>query len=237
MSKHYHILVVDDDVEIRDLLAQLLTSHRFKVSVAANGVEMFEILEKNTVDLALLDIMLDNDNGLELCKKIRKHSAIPIIMISALGNPIQRVSGLEIGADDYIAKPFYSEEVIARIKSVLRRNEDKLTKSNVTNSVKSFAGWKFNINTLQLFSPDNVEVCLSSGELALLEALLACPNKVISRDQLLSYLHGEHESKVFDRSIDVQISRLRKCIEINSRSPTIIETVRGKGYIFKADVK
>ncbi len=240
MNESTHILVVDDDAEIRELLRGLLEKHQYTVSVAANGTEMFDALKDNTINLILLDVMMPGEDGLVLCKKLRETSNIPVIMVTAMGDAVDCVLGLEIGADDYVGKPFHSRELIARIKAILRRREEKATQSPISilqsNCELKFAGWRLNKNTRQLLSPDEVEVSLSNSEYNLLLTFLENPNQVLSRDQLLDNMHSNYDIQHFDRSIDVQVSRLRQRIEENPKHPDFIKTVRGGGYLFSTDV-
>lgn len=239
MAHKAHILIIDDDTEFRKLLSDLLNTHGFAVTETSDGSNIQSIIQQEKTDLILLDIMLDGDDGLMVCRKLREKSSIPIIMITAMGEAIDRVVGLELGADDYIAKPFYPREVIARIKAVLRRERDSLKINHVTeDDVKMcFNGWTLLLKQRRLFSPDNVEVSLSTGEYVLLEIFIKHPNRPLNRDQLLDYMHREHITDIYDRSIDVQVSRLRKRIEINTKKPKLIKTVRGNGYMFSAAIQ
>lgn len=239
MTHKAHILIIDDDAEFRKLLSDLLNKHGFFVIETDDSSTIPTILQQTKINLILLDIMLDGDDGLTICRKLREKSSIPIIMITAMGEAIDRVVGLELGADDYITKPFYPREVVARIKAVLRReNNSLITNDANTFDVKIyFDGWTLLLKQRRLFSPDNVEVSLSAGEYILLEIFLEYPNRSLSRDQLLDYMHHEHVTEIYDRSIDVQVSRLRKRIEINPRNPKLIKTVRGNGYMFCATIE
>lgn len=230
------ILIVDDDQEIRYLLRELLEKHHFAAFEAENGTQAFHIFSTEKPDLILLDIMLDGEDGLTICRELREKSSVPIIMISAMDDAADRVVGLEFGADDYIAKPFYPREVLARIKSVLRRSQSAAIKTNREDPKINFSGWTLLPKQRRLFSPENVEVMLSTGEYILLEVFLKNPNCVLTRDQLLDYMHGA-QFEIFDRSIDVQISRLRKRIEVNPRNPQLIKTVRSGGYLFASEVQ
>ncbi len=228
------ILIVDDDKKICELLTELLQKYNFNTITAHNSQQLFSAYQKHAVDLVLLDIMLGNEDGLTLCQNFRKISNKPIIMISAAGEPADRVIGIELGADDYIAKPFYPREVIVRIKAQLRRSvKTALSKQG---SELHFSDWRLHLGTQQLFSSNNIEICLSRTELALLKAFLLNAHHVMSREQLLQAIHDDHACEVFDRSIDVQISRLRKRIEVNPQQPQLIKTIRGSGYQFCADV-
>lgn len=237
MMINQKILIVDDDSEIRHLLRDFLEKHAFQIYEAENNVEVFDILKAETIDLILLDIMLDGEDGLVICRKIRETMNVPVIMITALGDAADRVIGLEYGADDYIVKPFYPREVVARIKSVLRRSQShEMIKPSQDEIKIYFSGWTLLSQQRRLFSPDNIEIPLSAREYILLEFFLKNPNRILTRDQLLNYMHGE-QLEIFDRSIDVQVSRLRKRIEINSRQPQLIKTVRSGGYLFASEVQ
>jgi two-component system OmpR family response regulator len=235
MNPVYSILIVDDDIEIRYLLKNLLEKNGYSALECANGVDALGILGKVKVDLILLDIMMEGNDGMTLCKKIREKSYLPIIMISALSEPVDKVLALELGADDYITKPFYSREVLSRIKTILRRCVSN--KSPEKSSFIKFEGWTLFPDNRVLLNPSGVQISLSVGEYVLLERLLDCANRIVSRDQLLSYIHSYAEHEVFDRSIDVQICRLRKRLEVNPKNPTMIKTVRNFGYIFEADIE
>jgi len=240
MNERTHILVVDDDGEIRELICTLLEKFQYLVSLAANGSEMFNCLKSKTIDLVLLDVMMPGEDGLELCKKLRESSQLPVIMVTAMGDAVDTVLGLEVGADDYVSKPFNSRELIARIKAVLRRRQENPSAQPINLSQKiiemQFAGWCLNKNSRQLLSPDEIEVSLSNSEFNLLLTFLAHPNQVLSRDQLLDSMHSNYEAQHFDRSIDVQVSRLRQRIEQNPKHPELIKTVRGGGYMLATDV-
>jgi two-component system, OmpR family, response regulator len=230
------ILIVDDDSEIRHLSRDLLEKNHFRVHEAENSEQIFHSLQTKAIDLILLDVMLDGEDGFVICRKLREISTVPIIMVTALGEAADRVIGLEYGADDYIVKPFYPREMIARIRSVLRRSHLSANSTSKTETKICFAGWTLLPAQRRLFSPDNVEVSLSAREYALLEFFLKNANRILTRDQLLNDLHGD-QLDIFDRTIDVQVSRLRKRIEINPRQPQLIKTVRSGGYLFTADVQ
>lgn len=243
MEKTYNLLVCDDDVEIRNLLMQLLQKYNYNVFTARNGEEMFTIFNNETIDLIILDVMLPGDDGLTLCRKLRTESELPIIMLTAAGEDTDRIIGLEIGADDYIAKPFNPRELIARIKAVLRRSGDidaqvmpNAARNQTDHRCLEFEGWRLEMATRQLISPDDVEITISTGEYILLSAFLERPQQVLSRDQLLDITQNRPAGP-FDRSIDVQVSRLRQKIEADPKKPVLIKTVRGGGYLFTAKVK
>ena len=237
--KQPHILIVDDDAEIRDLLGQYLQKNAYDVTLAANGKEMFDALAKNSFNLIILDIMMPGEDGHTLCRKLRQDSEVPVIMLTAIGEESDRIIGLELGADDYMSKPFNPRELLARVKAVLRRVVSKKVapeKSSETGGYYQFAGWRLDLNTRTLVSQDQTEVILTSGEYDLLIAFLENPGKVLSRDRLLD-LTKSRTSNPFDRSIDIQISRLRQKIESDSKQPKLIKTVRGGGYIMSVDVE
>ena len=232
-----HILVVDDHREIRELVSRVLTKEGFRVSLAADGKAMRKALLDGRVDLVLLDLMLPGEDGLSLCRSLRAELAVPIIMLTAKGEEVDRVIGLEMGADDYLPKPFGSRELIARIKAVLRRAQmEPVTAERRSASLYRFDRWALNIESRELLRDDGVVVPLSSGEYDLLVAFVKRPERVLSRDQLLDLARGR-AAGVFDRSIDTQISRLRKKIEQDPGDPKIIKTVWGGGYVFASAVK
>ncbi len=234
MAESPHILVVDDDREIRDLLARFLGDHGHRVTTAADGREMRRVLSEWGIDLVVLDLMLPGEDGLELCRNLRAESDIPVIMLTAMGEETDRIVGLEMGADDYLPKPFSPRELLARIKAVLRRAEGR---SGVeAASVLCFAGWSLDVDSRELTSPDGVVVPLSGGEFDLLRAFVTHPKRVLSRDQLLDLARGR-EAQPFDRSIDVQVSRLRRKIEADPKEPALIKTVRSGGYMFTPAVE
>jgi two-component system OmpR family response regulator len=230
-----HVLVVDDDSEIRDLLGQFLRKQGFRVTGARDGNEMRKVIGNGKVDLVVLDLMLPGDDGLKLCRDLRSQSNMPIIMLTAAGDETDRVVGLEMGADDYIPKPFSARELLARIKAVLRRvSTNGASKLGGTKIVK-FADWRLDLVRRELQSPEGTVVDLSAGEYDLLLAFLEHPQRVLSRDQLLDYARSRVAAP-FDRSIDVQVSRLRRKIESEAH-PSLIKTVRGAGYVFTVPVE
>jgi two-component system OmpR family response regulator len=232
-----HILIVDDDREIRDLLARFLDKHGLRVTAAADGREMHRVLDGSRIDLIVLDLMLPGEDGLTLCRNLRARSAIPIIMLTAMGEETDRIVGLEMGADDYLAKPFNPRELLARIKAVLRRAEQAPAGGPVEGgAVLEFAGWALDLDRRELQRPDGVMVPLSSGEFELLATFATHPGRVLSRDQLLDLARGR-EAQPFDRSIDVQVSRLRRKIEADPQEPALIKTVRNGGYTFTPSVR
>ena len=237
MSERPHLLIVDDDREIRGLLAQYLEKHEFRTTAVADGKEMRRVLERSHVDLLVLDLMLPGEDGLQLCRDLRGRSNIPVIMLTARGEETDRIVGLEMGADDYLAKPFSPRELLARIKSVLRRAR-ALPENLEPVAVRSFhfAGWTLDAETRDLTSSEGVVVPLSGSEFKLLRAFLTHPNCVLTRDQLIELIIAR-EAGPFDRAIDVQVSRLRQRLRDDAREPRIIKTVRGEGYVFAAHVE
>jgi two-component system OmpR family response regulator len=233
MESTPHILIVDDHREVRDLVARALTKEGFRVSQAAEGRTMRKLLADSRVDLILLDLMLPGEDGLSLCRGIRAQSDIPNIMLTAKGEEVDRVIGLEMGADDYLAKPFGSRELVARIKAVLRRSRDRLPPVGAPDTVTNyrFDRWILDTGSRTLLSGDGVTVPLSTGEYDLLLVFAERPQRVLTRDQLLDLTRGRNAT-AFDRSIDTQVSRLRRKIERDPTSPELIKTVWGGGYVF-----
>ncbi len=230
-----HILVVDDDREIRDLLARFLKGHGLRVTTAADGRDMRKALAEWRIDLVVLDLMLPGEDGLTLCRRLRADSDLPVIMLTAMGEETDRIVGLEMGADDYLPKPFNPRELLARIKAVLRRAEPAPA-AGAPGQVLRFAGWELDMDLRELRSADGVMVPLSGGEFELLSAFASHPQRVLSRDQLLDLARGR-EAQPFDRSIDVQVSRLRRKIESDPKEPTLIKTIRNGGYLFTPHVE
>ncbi len=228
--KQNHILVVDDDSEICTLLDEYLTLHGHQVSTANNGQQMYKVLGQHAIDLIILDVMLPGDDGLVLCQQLVKSRQTPILMLSAQGESTDRIIGLEVGADDYLAKPFNPRELLARIKSLLRRQNKAQS-----NAYWQFNGWRVDRTKRALINPEGVIVALTQGEYALLTAFLEHPHHVLTRNQLLELTRGR-EAGPFDRTIDVQIGRVRKKIETDPKNPTLIKTVRGGGYQFCCEV-
>lgn len=230
-----HIVVVDDDVQIRQLAAKLLREHGYRVTTAADGRGMWSVLDAGMIDLVLLDIMLPGGNGLDLCREIRGKSAVPIIMLTALGSDTDRVVGLEIGADDYLVKPFNPRELLARINAVLRRSRGSTDTAKGTSHILQFEGWSLDTRRRELADPSGVIVDLSTGEYDLLLTFLESPQRVLTRDQLMD--SAKHRTATgFDRAIDIQVSRLRKKLEAGPPGQMMIKTIRGTGYMFVHDV-
>ena len=227
-----HVLVVDDDGQIRQLVAKFLRENGHRVTTARDGLDMRRALSTAAIDLIVLDVMLPGGNGFDLCRELRKTSDIPIIMLTARGTDTDRIVGLEIGADDYLAKPFNPRELLARVNAVLRRarSASGLSSKNAGHRL-SFEGWMLDTQRRELTNPEGVVVELSTGEYDLLLSFLEAPQRVLSRDQLMD--GAKHRVPTgFDRAIDVQVSRLRRKIEANEESQAMIKTVRGTGYMF-----
>jgi len=236
MTAGPHILIVDDHREIRDLVSRALAKEGFRVSTAGDGKAMRKVLADARIDLILLDLMLPDEDGLSLCRSLRADSDIPIIMLTAKGDEVDRVIGLEMGADDYLPKPFGSRELVARIRAVLRRNRAREPAANQDKPKRyRFERWEFDVDRRELLGEDGVAVPLSTGEFDLLLALVEHPQRTLSRDQLLD-LARHRAANTFDRSMDTQVSRLRKKIEHDPSDPKLIKTVWGGGYIFTPDV-
>jgi len=232
-----HLLVVDDHHEIRELVERFMVQHGFRVTAVRDGKEMRAALGARRIDLIVLDLMLPGDDGLTLCREIRGRSNTPIIMLTALGEEIDRIVGLEMGADDYLPKPFNPRELLARVKAVLRRTAALPPAAHPSRGdVVGFAGWRFDLRRRELAGADGVMVPLSTGEFLLLETFVHHPQHVLTRDQLLDFTHGR-DAEPFDRSVDTQVSRLRRKIEVDPKEPKIIKTVWGGGYVFAAPVE
>jgi two-component system OmpR family response regulator len=237
MESMPHLLLVDDDQDILSLLTTFFRKHGHEVTVAEGGKAMFAALEKYLIDLVILDVMLQQEDGFSLCRQLRSISSTPVIMLTAVADHIDRVVGLEVGADDYLTKPFDQRELLARVKAVLRRTGLAATtaKPGNTRPMMCFAGWTLDVVGRELRSPNNGLVLLSGGEFDLLLALVEHPRRVLSREQLIDFARGSTHV-AFDRSIDVQVSRLRNKLEQDPKNPSIIRTVRNAGYIFLPEV-
>ncbi len=237
MAPQDHILVVDDDAEIRTLLEAYLEKQGYRVTTAADGRTLRAALDTARPDLIVLDVMMPGEDGLTLCRDLRTRSNLPIIMLTALGDETDRIVGLEMGADDYLAKPFSPRELLARIKSVLRRAR-ALPGNLEPEAVRTFrfAGWSLDATTRNLTAPDGIVIPLSGTEFKLLRIFLAHPDRVLSRDQLVALMIAR-EAGPFDRAIDVQVSRLRQRLRDQAREPRLIKTVRNEGYVLAAAVE
>ncbi|NKB57181.1 MAG: response regulator [Alphaproteobacteria bacterium] len=236
MTSTPHILIVDDHAEIRDLLAKYLAKHEIRVTVADGGRALRETLRTSAIDLIVLDVMMPGEDGLSLCRHLRETTNIPVILLTAMAEETDRVVGLEIGADDYLTKPFNPRELLARIRAVLRR-ANSLPKQRVeaTADRYAFGEWRLDTAQREIIGNDNIAIPLSTAEFHLLLAFVEHPKIVLSRDRLLDLTRGK-AANVFDRSIDNQVSRLRKKVEPDPKNPTVIKTVWGGGYLFAADV-
>jgi two-component system OmpR family response regulator len=232
-----HILVVDDDQEIRSLLADYLETNGYRTVTAHDGPSMNTALAGNPVELIVLDLNLPGEDGLTLCRNLRARSAMPVIMLTARSEPLDRILGLEMGADDYLPKPFEPRELLARIRSVLRRSQAAPggAAGGVIPRLLHFASWTLDLTARHLIDPDGLAIMLSGAELRMLKVFLEHPNRVLNRDQLLNLTHGR-DADPFDRSIDIQISRLRQKLNEDARSPQIIKTVRNGGYVLAVTV-
>ncbi len=231
-----HILIVDDDAEIRSLLTQYLVKNGLRVTAVADGRAMWSALDAGRIDLIVLDLMLPGDDGLTLCRNLRAKSEMPVIMLTARGEETDRIVGLEMGADDYLAKPFSARELLARIKAILRRARSLPENLRPEDARRlRFAGWVLDTAHRHLLSASGVVRPLSGAEYRLLRIFLAHPNRVLNRDQLIDLTRGK-EADPLDRSIDVQVSRLRHRLGDDPREPALIRTVRGEGYVLAADV-
>ncbi|MEO8630468.1 MAG: response regulator [Betaproteobacteria bacterium] len=236
MSISPHILIVDDDADVRQLVTDYLGDFDLRVTGASDGAAMRSTLAHNVVDLILLDIKLPSEDGMTIARELRVKSSIPIIMLTSRKDDVDRIMGLEVGADDYLTKPFNPRELVARIRTVLRRTQSQPAQAS-PGSVRAyrFADWELNLRTRRLTSQTGEPVELTHTEFALLVAFLNAPQRILSREQLLELIRGD-DGEVFDRSIDVQILRLRRKVESNSSRPELIKTERGLGYLFNAKV-
>jgi DNA-binding response OmpR family regulator len=233
-----HVLAVDDDPSIRDLVADYLRGNDLRVTTAATGKELAEVMGRETIDLVILDVRLKGEDGMQIARRLREESSIPILMLTGLAEEADRVMGLELGADDYLTKPFSPRELLARVRALLRRAKAQATVADEISKVRAyrFGQWELNIGLRKLRSPQGTLVELTKGEFSLLAAFLSAPQRVLTRDQLLD-LSRLHNAEVYDRSIDVQILRLRRKIEEDPSHPRFITTERGSGYLFAAPVE
>jgi Response regulators consisting of a CheY-like receiver domain and a winged-helix DNA-binding domain len=237
MTKLPHILVVEDDREISALVARYLRSNDCRVTVAGNGRDVDRVMNGSRIDLIVLDLMLPGEDGLSLCKRLRTHSQVPIIMLTAKGEEVDRIVGLEMGADDYLSKPFNPRELLARVRAVLRRSTiTALNPATSSAHVLSFLGWQIHRVLRELRNPAGARVTLTDAEFGLLQVFCERPGRVLSRDQLLDLTQGR-SAGVFERSIDILVSRLRRKIESDPHYPSIIKTVRSGGYLFTPAVE
>lgn len=237
MSDIGHILVVDDQREICEMVQEYLSGEGYRVSVAHEGGGMRRALTQSPVDLVILDLMLPGEDGLTLARWLREESNVGIIILTGRGETVDRIIGLEMGADDYLPKPFHLRELLARVKSVLRRVSSRAgERSPAPRAQARFAGWHLDLASRELYSPSGAEVRLTTGEFDLLAAFVNNANQVLTRDRLLD-LARNREAGPFDRTIDVQVGRLRRKLEDDPQNPALIKTVRGTGYIFTPPVE
>jgi two-component system, OmpR family, response regulator len=237
MERTDHILIVDDDAEIRNLLGRYLEKNGLRATTVADGRAMWQALDRGAFDLIVLDVMLPGDDGLTLCRTLRARSDIPIVMLTARGEETDRIVGLEMGADDYLAKPFSARELLARIKVILRRVRSlpRNLQPEEQRSIR-FGGWTLDTVHRHLVSPSGVVTPIGGAEYRLLRIFLAHPNRVLSRDQLIELTQGR-EADALDRSIDVQVSRLRRRLEDATGEHAMVRTVRGEGYVLSVPVE
>ena len=237
MAETGHILVVDDEQEICDLVWDYLTNEGFRVSTARDGAGLRDEMARSPVDLVILDLMLAGEDGLQLARELRAQSETGIIILTGRGETVDRIIGLEMGADDYLSKPFHLRELLARVRSVLRRAATRVGEKNAAQrSLGRFAGWTLDLAARSLTAASGEEIRLTTGEFELLAAFVNNANQVLSRDRLLD-LSRHRAAGPFDRTIDVQVGRLRRKLEDDPKNPTMIKTVRGGGYIFTPPVE
>jgi len=238
MTSTPHVLIVDDEPAIGDMIRNYLERHGFRVSIACDGAGLRKAMAESPVDLVLLDLGLPGEDGLALTRHIRSRSNVGVIIVTGSGESVDRVVGLELGADDFVAKPFDLRELLARIRSVMRRTANPVDAPSeaAADAELRFAGWRLNTQSRRLFSPLGDEVTLTTGEYDLLHAFTANPNKVLSRDQLLQATRNR-DAAPYDRAIDMQVTRLRRKIEEDPDHPVLIKSVRGAGYLFTASIE
>jgi len=236
MESVSRIAVVEDDPEVSRLMTNYMTDNGFEVAAARSGRELDRVMSSGAkIDCVILDVGLPGEDGLSICRRLRGKSTVPIIMVTGRGTDTDRIVGLELGADDYLPKPFNPRELLARVRAVLRRSSQAEQPASDVPQILMFEGWRLDTARRQLFAPDGAPRSLTSGEFNILSIFCQHPRKVLSRDDLLDLLHGR-AAAVFDRSIDVQISRLRRKIETNLKDPAFIKTVRYGGYFFTPQV-
>jgi DNA-binding response OmpR family regulator len=233
-----HLLVIDDDPDLRELIVEYLGDHEMRVSAGSTGKDLFATLDREAIDLVLLDLKLPGEDGMQLARQLRERATIPIVLLTGRNEEADRVMGLELGADDYVTKPFSPRELLARVRAVLRRYQVQATLPERDSARRAFrfSGWELNLRTRRLTSPAGDSVDLSNGEFSLLSAMCRSPRRVLTRDQLLS-MSRLHEAEVYDRTIDVQIRRLRLKLEADSAHPVLIVTERGAGYLLASEVE
>jgi two-component system, OmpR family, response regulator len=228
-------LLVEDDPNIVDLIRANLAVRGFETIVSTDGVDALALLDTEEPDIVLVDLMLPEADGFDLCRRIRERSSVAVIVVSARGGERDKVTALNVGADDYMTKPFNPRELLARIRAVLRRGAANAAATNGTGAVLAFGGWRLDPNVRQLHNPDGVRVALTGAEFDLLVVFCERPRRVLSRDQLIDLTQGRGAAP-FERSIDVLVSRLRQKMEHDPRDPTLIQTIRGGGYMFSPEV-
>jgi two-component system OmpR family response regulator len=232
-----HVLAVDDDPIIREMITDYLVKHELRVTAVADGRSMAQVLAAEVVDLIVLDLKLRSEDGMSLARNLRDESAIPIIMLTGRSEEADRVMGLELGADDYVTKPFSPRELLARIRTVLRRRHAEVRQGRPEGiRAYRFDGWELNLNTRRLTAPGGEVLVLSKGEFNLLVVLLGAPHRILSRDQLIE-LSRLHNDEVYNRAVDLQVMRLRRKIEPDPSNPRYIKTERGNGYVFSVSVE
>ncbi len=232
-----HVLVVDDDPAIRQLLSDYLGENDWRVTAVASGREMLATFDAEAIDLVVLDLRLPGEDGMQLARALRERATVPIVLLTGKTEEADRVMGLELGADDYVTKPFSPRELLARLRAVMRRYQVQVDAEVRDDKRRAFrfAGWELNLRTRRLVAPDGRKIELSNNEFSLLEAFCSAPQRVLSRDQLLG-MSRLHSAEVYDRTVDVQVLRLRRKIEADPFHPKLIVTERGAGYLFDAKV-
>jgi len=238
MTTTAHVLAVDDDPSVRQMIADYLTDNDVRVTTLASGRDIGEVMVRETIDLVILDLRLPGEDGMQIARKLREESDLPIIMLTGRKDEADRVMGLELGADDYLTKPFSPRELLARIRALLRRSRSRETVADGLAKIRAyrFSGWELNVRLRRLTTADGEIVALTNSEFNLLAAFLAAPQRVLSREQLLNFSRL-HDDEVYDRAIDVQVGRLRKKLEPDAARPELIRTERGAGYVFTAAVQ
>ena len=233
-----HVLAVDDDPSIRKMIADYLGDNDIRVTTLETGRDVEDVITREAIDLLILDLKLPGEDGMEIARRLRKDSGLPIIMLTGRKDEADRVMGLELGADDYLTKPFSPRELLARIRALLRRSRAQETVADGLAKIRAyrFVGWELNVRLRRLKSPNGEVVALTNAEFNLLAAFLAAPQRVLTREQLLN-LSRLHNDEVYDRAIDVQVGRLRKKIEPPGTQEPLIRTERGAGYVFTATVE
>ena len=238
MPAPVHVLAIDDDPSIRQMIADYLTDNDIQVTTVGSGKEIADVMARNTIDLLILDLKLPGEDGMQIARALRAESDVPIIMLTGRKDEADRVMGLELGADDYLTKPFSPRELLARIRALLRRSRAHETIADGLSRIRAyrFAGWELNVRLRRLRSPQGEIIPTTNSEFNLLVAFLAAPQRVLSREQLLE-LSRLHDDEVYDRSVDVQVGRLRRKIEAKGTQTQLIRTERGAGYVFTAVVE